>query len=967
MKLPSYSPALPLALLLLVAACSGTDRTGTQPAVPSPAEENVPSVAVNPVAGAPSGTLVLPADPAVRTGTLPNGLRYYIRKNTEPVARAELRLAVDAGTALQAPDQGGAAHFLEHMLFNGTRRFEKMELVNFLERAGVRFGPHINAYTSLDETVYMLTIPTDSAEVVNRAFDVLEDWAAYATLSEEEIDKERGVIIEEYRLRRENAQGRIGEKVVPALLGDSEYTSQYLAGDPATIEGLDYDAIRRFYREWYRPGLMAVVAVGDFDVDAYEALIKSHFSSLPNPTGAPERPTLSVPVDAATRYMVVTDPEYPYTSVEVDYIRPNQPASTVQGFRENLVAMLFNGMLNARFAEIARGAGSPFLRASAYKGGLVRPAEIYGLSAQVQEDSILTGLESVLTEAGRIRQYGFTPTELDRQRNDVLRSYAQAYAERDNTNSASLAGEYVDNFLEGEPFPGIAYEYELVQDLLPQIGVGEVNELAGELLADANRLVMVTMPEKPALTPPSETALAGVIARVADKPIQPYIDAVSTDPLVENVPQPAAVVGAARIDSIGVTVLQFANGVRLVMKPTDFKEDEVQFAAFSPGGSSLVSDEEEFIAETAPGLVARSGVGTFSRTDLEKMLAGKVVSVQPYIGDLEEGIRGSASPEDLETLFQMIYLYFTAPRADSSALSSMQDQLKAILLNRSADPQAAFQDTLQAALYNYHPRRDAPTLADVASLNVRDALRIYKDRFADASDFTFIFVGNFDEMQLAQLAQTYLGTLPATQRGEAWRNVYPELPKGVVEKEAKKGMAPQSQVAVIFSGPFDYTRENRHALRSMEEVLSLMLREELREARGGTYGVGVNSSASDRPDTTYTVTISFTTAPERVDEMVGAVMDQVDRLKAEGPSADNVVKVREQQRRERETQLEQNGFWLGVLDYYFSHDNEPPTDVLRYNQLIESTSAADIQAAARRYLNADRRVRVVLYPENYTP
>lgn len=910
-----------------------------------------------------SGTL--PVDPNVRTGTLPNGVRYYLRHNTEPKGRVELRLAVNAGTALEEADQGGVAHFLEHMLFNGTERFEKQELINFLERAGVRFGPHVNAYTSLDETVYMLTIPTDSIEIVEGAFDVLEDWAAYATLSEEEIDKERGVIIEEWRARRENVQGRILEKTVPFLLGDSRYAETLFAGKPEVIQNLDYDVFRRFYEDWYRPDLMAVVAVGDIDLDWYEQLIREHFSHLSTPENPRSRPDLSVPLREHDDYLVIADPEYPYTTVQVNYLRPAEDDSTVADYRENLISSLVNSMLNERLSEIAREPNSPFLSASVSAYRLVRPIQVSGLFAQVQEDSIAKGLEAILTEAKRVREHGFTPTELERRKLEYLRAYEKAYTERENTNSAAYADEYVSNFLEGEPIPGIAFEYELVKRLLPEITLAEVNERANEILAGDAPGVIVTMPEKPDLKQPSSAELATVFETVQHKVVAPYVDSISDKPLLTVIPEPAAVTFRHTIPELDVTEITLANGVRLVMKPTDFKKDEIRFTAFSPGGSSLVPDEDVFEAELAPTLVVQSGLGSFTRTELDKLLAGKVVSVAPNIGELEEGLSGSASPQDLETMFQLIHLYFTAPRADSSALVTLQNQYQAYLTNRSAQPGAAFQDSIQVALYGNHPRRQVPTLKDVAEFDLNTAFEIYRDRFADAGDFTFVFVGNFDVDSLTSLAQTYLGTLPTMQRTETWRDVYPDLPDGVVMKVARKGIAPQSQVAIVFNGPFEYNRKHRHALRTMADVLSLRLREELREERGGVYGVGVQPVTISEPDPQYRLVINFTTDPARVDELIQAVHEQIDSLQVNGPSADDLAKVREQQRREREVQIETNPFWLGTLHFYYNQDEENVLDVLTYPELIRDITAQDVQEAARKYLNKERYVQVVLYPENH--
>lgn len=906
----------------------------------------------------------LPLDPNVRAGTLDNGLRYYVRRNSEPEKRAELYLAVDAGSILETDDQLGLAHFVEHMLFNGTRRYPNEELIAFLESTGMRFGPDVNAYTSFDETVYTLTIPTDSVRIVEQAFDVLEDWAGHATLSDEMIDKERGVVVEEWRARDENAQGRIRDKTLPVILHGSRYKDRLPIGTPEIIREAPYETIRSFYERWYRPDLMAVVAVGDFDPDRFETLIREHFSSLEAPPGDPERATYDVPGHDSTMYAVVTDPEYPVTTATVYYKQPAEDFETVADYRERLIASLFNDMLNARLSEIARTGSAPFLGASAFRGALARPAEFYGLGAQTDEDSLLAGLEAVLTEAVRAREHGFTETELERARQEMLRGYERAYNERDKTSSAAFAREYVSHFLEDEPSPGIAYEYELVQDLLPGITVAEVNELAEELLAEENRAVVVVMPEKEGLTPPTEEQLAAAIESVDETAVEAYVDEVQDRPLIDRQLEPAEVVSTSTIPEVDVTVVDLANGVRVVMKPTDFKEDEVRFTAFSPGGSSLFSDDEAFEAETATSIVTRSGVADFDRTQLEKMLAGKIVSVAPYISETEEGFSGSASPEDLEMLFQLIHLYFTQPRSDQDAVASYQNQMRSSLENRAANPVAVFNDSLIAALYDGHVRRIPPTIEMVETVDTSDVMAFYRDRFNDAGDFTFIFAGNLDVDEVKGLAAKYLGSLPSQDRDESWRDVAPDLPAGVVETTVFEGMGQQSRVALVFSGPFDYDREHRHRIRTLGDVLTILLRRELREDRGGVYGVSVNPGTSDRPDETYTMFIHFSCDPERVDELTQAVFAVIEQLKNEGPPEDVVATVKEQQRRERETDVRTNSFWVSVLDFYFSRD-EDVLDVLRYDEMIQSTTAEEIQEAARTYLAMDRYVKGVLYPEDH--
>ena len=904
----------------------------------------------------------LPVDTAVHRDTLENGLVYYIRRNAEPAHRAELRLAVNAGSVLEDDDQRGIAHFVEHMLFNGTRRFEEGELIHFFERAGMQFGPDVNAYTSFDETVYTLEVPTDSVEILHKSFEVLQDWAAYATLSQEAIDAERGIIIEEWR-RGLGAGGRLRDKLLPELLRGSRYENRLPIGDTLTVRNAPAETLRRFYRDWYRPDLMAIVAVGDFDVTTIDSLIVAHFADLPAADAARARPVFDVAHPPETRFTVATDPEYPYTQLEVYLRRPVQVAQSVGDYRNRLVEQLFLNMLNKRLAEVARdGDSAPFLWARISRGSLARTSAHTLLVAQVEEDSIQSGLAAMLTEITRAARHGFTATELHRQKLQTHRAYEKYILEKDNRPSSALAGAYVASFLTKAPIIGIEHAFALVTKLLPDITLEDINERVRALLAHESRNVVVTLPEKEGLSPPSHDLLASTLEQVATRPVAPYVDAVTDSPLMATIPDPVDITHEQFLPRVGATAITLANGIRVLMKPTDFRNDEVLFSASSPGGASLVHDEEYFAATIATIVLSKSGVGAFDRTALMKKLAGKVVSVYPYINDLNEGLSGRASPSDLVELFQLIHLYITAPRAEAAALASFKNQQRSMLLNRETMPGSAFQDSLIAAFYGDWPRRQTPTVAQIDSLDVQQLLALYQDRFADTDDFTFVFVGNFDVDTLRTLAATYLGTLPVTDRQESWRNIEPEAPGGAVTKVARKGQEPQSQVGIIFHGPFAYDPVNRHRLRSLQAALDIHLRETLREQRAGVYSVAIQSSAMDRPVPIYTLSVYFGCDPDRAHEMTRAVFDEIAAIQTTLDLDDIVVKIREQQRRQRETNLEQNNFWLSTLRFYLEHPAEDMEDIFRYTERIDSLTAEDLRDAARKYLR-EQYVQVTLLPE----
>lgn len=911
----------------------------------------------------------LPIDPNVRKAVLDNGLTYYVRRNTEPANRAELMLAVNAGSVQEDADQLGLAHFLEHMMFNGTERFPEQSLIEFFETIGMSFGPDVNAYTSFDETVYFLRIPTDDPEIVETAFQVLEDWAGYATIADAEVETERGIILEEERLRDQNANGRLRKQILPFLLGDSRYTERQPIGDMDIIRNAPPEALRRFYRDWYRPDLMAVIAVGDFDPAAIEQKIIEHFGDLPQPEDPRPRPDFSVPDHAETRYLLVTDPEFPVTIAEISFKQPFEKLETVAAYKNLLIGRLFRSMLNFRLDEISRQADSPFLGASVGEGGLVRDVTTLSVSAQVREGEVLSGLEAALTEVERVRRHGFTQTELDRAKSETLNFYQRLFNDRENLESDSFANEYVRNFLENEAIPGIAFEYLLSGRLVPEITLEEVNRQADRYVGLDNRTVLVIGPEREADSLPSEAELATVIEAVQAKQIDPYEDTEVVDALLTDIPAPAQILSQETNEAFGIVDLTLENGVRVLLKQTDFKEEEVLFVATSPGGSSLVSDEDYPEAALIGGIVGQSGVDDVSYAELLRFLADQSVTVRPRISELEEGFAGGAGKDFLPALFQLIYLYGTAPQADEDAFATLKDQATAFLRNRELQPDAAFQDALTAARYGDTIRQGVLPLEAFETLDLDRALAIYQDRFADFSDFTFIFVGNFDVAQMIEWSQIYLGNLPATGRTETWRDVSPDPPEGVVEVPVYRGQEQQSITRLLFTGPAEQSQQNRLRLRMLEGILDILMREELREERAGVYASGVSASMQPEPDQLYEVSLAFGSDPERADELVDALFGLIEQLQTDGPRADLLEKAKAQVLRQREEQLEQNRFWLDVLELYAtgeaSGEEVDLAQLLDLEGRVQAVTVEEIQAAAVEFLPLDRYILVTLLPEGF--
>ena len=920
-------------------------------------------VAGSAIAAAQQGPLTtkIPVDPQITVGTLPNGLRYYIRKNAKPEQRAELRLVVNTGSLLEENDQRGLAHFVEHMAFNGTKNFPKQELVNFLESIGMRFGADVNASTSFDETIFMLQVPTDKPAILDKSMLILEDWAHNVSFEPAEIDKERGVVLEEWRLGR-GTQARLQDKQFPILLKGSRYAERMPIGDPEILQYFKHDRLTAFYKDWYRPDLMAVVAVGDFDPAVMQGLIKSHFTALTGPKTEKKRTVFPVPSQPGTSFAVAADKEMPSTTVEVYAKSPAEDQTTIGSYRKQIVNSLFGGLLSARLSELSQKPDAPFIAAGTGHGAFVRTAEATSISALVKEDSVQKGLEALFSETARVAQFGFTATELDRQKQNILRSLERAVAEKDKQPSGQLADELVRNFTTDEPIPGIVYEQQLYQRFLPEITLAELNGLAKTWIPDTNRVVVVSAPDKPGLTLPTEAQLSSAMSGAAAKPLTAFVDSVGSAPFFEATPTPGAVTKTTTNPSIGITEWTLSNGARVVLKPTDYKQDEIMFMAQSPGGTSLASDADYVAASSASQLIALGGLGKLSQIELRKALAGKIASASPTISELTEGLGGSASPKDLETLFQIIYLRFTAPRADPVLFSTIVTQSKAMLANQAADPEYNFFTTLQSAMSQDHLRRKPMTVETLDQMNLDKSMAFYKDRFADASDFTFFFVGTFDPATIKPLVEKYIASLPATHRTETWKDVGVHTPPTVVERTVKKGVEPKSQAALVFTGPAEYNQTQRVAIKALGYVLENRLRETLREDLGGTYSVNATGGLSRDPRPEYSFDIEFGGDPKRIDSLVKTVFDQIEKLKAGGPTEKELGDARETFLREYDQNTKSNSYWISQIAGRYQM-GEDPANLLVVPDYYKKIDAALVQNAAKTYLDLKRYVKVTLIPE----
>jgi zinc protease len=848
----------------------------------------------------------LPVDPAVRTGKLPNGLTYFIRQNKLPANRVSLRLAVNAAAIQEDDNQRGLAHFIEHMAFNGTEHFKPGELVSFLESIGARFGPHVNASTSFDETVYMLEIPTDREGYVDKGLTVLQDFAGGLSLLPEEIEKERGVVLEEWRGRL-GAGSRLTDKQLPVIFQGSRYADRLPIGLPEILRTAPRERLLAFYQKWYRPDRMAVVVVGDVPVADAEKMVVAHFAGIPARKDSVTEVDSSVPSHKETLVNMSTDPEAQGWTVSVEFKHKADEDETVRGYRKTLAENLVSQMLNLRLREISRRPNAPFIGADAGTSSIGRSLDLFELEAQVPEGKITEGLGALMTEAKRAQQYGFSADELNRAKAALLAGYERAYKERATSESSSYADEYVRHFLTKEPIPGMEMEYKIAATYLPTITADEVTALAKSLITEDNRVVLGVAPEKKDTPPPSTETLRASIARAAAAPVEPWADPTTNRALVEKVPAPGKVTARRTVPEIGATVLTLSNGVEVWLKPTDFKNDQILFSAYAPGGASLASEKDYKSASLATAMVGMGGMGGLTPIDLSKILSGKIAQASPSIGDYTQGISGSSTPKDLETALQLNYLVVTAPNMTPDAFELLKRRLAASLQNRDQNPRALFGEKIEDVNTSHHYTSKPLRLDDVNDLSLDTMKSFYAARFGNAADFTYFFVGAFTEPQITPLLEKWVASLPSTgKKAAAARDMGIKFPAATVKESVTKGKEPASQTLLSFFADPGFDEMEMHRARAAASVLTIRLREILREELGGTYGVSVGFTNTPPIKGYGLMQIQFGSAPENVDKLVAAALKEIERLKAEGPSAEDVAKVKELQPRDLETNPKQN-------------------------------------------------------------
>ncbi|WP_426064222.1 M16 family metallopeptidase [Flavobacterium sp. DSP2-3-1] len=904
----------------------------------------------------------IPFDPSVKTGKLENGLTYYIKKNAKPENKVDLRLVVNAGSILETDDQQGLAHFMEHMCFNGTKRFPKNQLVDYLQSIGVKFGQHLNAYTSFDETVYFLPIPSDNPEKLEKGFQIIEDWAFNTVLTSEEIDKERGVVLEEYRLGL-GAGKRMQARYISKMMHESHYAERLPIGQREILEKFKHQSLINFYKDWYRPNLMSVIVVGDIDVAAMEQKIISHFSGYKNPANEKPRKFYDVPNHKETFIAVESDKEASSAQVQLmykDYGAP-KPVVNVGDFKNYIVEGLFSTLLNTRLGELTNSATPPFTYGYSYYGGtFARNKKAYQSLAMSQEDKQLSALKVLVTENERAKKFGFTQGELDRSKSEFLAAIEKAYNDRDKTNSVNFVGEYQSNFLEKEPVPGIEWTYQTMKQLMPLIDLKDVNNLIKDYVKEDNRVVILTGPEKEGLKKVTEQQVLEVL-KINTDDIKPYEDAVVATSLLRNEVKNGTIVKRESNAKIGTKTLILSNGVKVVYKNTDFKNDEVLFEAVSLGGSNLYSNEDMKKVQFANGALAEAGFSGLKLNDINKFMTGKIARVNPYIGGTTEGLRGNATPKDLEYLFQMTYAYFTDLNYDPEAFEGFKQKQSSFFKNMASQPLNYFQQEFYTYLNKENPRFNGvmPTDKSWAETDYKLAYNKYKERFANASDFEFYFVGNIDDKIMEAYSIKYLASLPATDKKEKAVDLGYRMLKGDLKKVVNKGADPKSTVTIMYYGDATYSTKDAMTMQALGEVLTIKLIEQLRENESGVYGVSARGSLNKIPNGSYSFNIGFPCGPDNAEKLTASALKELQNIIDNGPDEKDVAKFKEGELADFRKDSKENRYWLSNFTRSYINGNSPE-EVLKFEEAVNAVNAKDIQNIAKKYLTKDKVIGMLM-------
>ncbi len=908
----------------------------------------------------------IPIDSSVKTGTLPNGMKYYIKKNTLPEKKVDFRLAINAGSILEDENQRGLAHFMEHMNFNGTKNYPDNKLVDFLQSIGVKFGQHLNAYTSFDETVYMLPVPLDKPGNLDAGLKVMEDWAFNATLTDEQINKERGVVLEELRLGL-GADKRMSDKYLPKLLYKSQYADRLPIGKKEVLENFKPDVIRQFHKDWYRPDLMAIVVVGDINVDEVEKKIKDNFGKYKNPSKPRERKTFDLPNHQETLVAIETDPDA--TSSMVQFIMKDadayKPDVTIEQYNQSLVENIATTMLNNRLRELVNSNNPPFTFGSVYHGGTyARTKEAFQGFAMVKEGNQLNALKVLLEETERAKRFGFTQGELDRAKAQVISNLEKSYNNRDKTESDMLVDEYVRNFLEQEPMPGIAWEYEDTKKFLPTVTLAQTNEVIRKMVKEDSRVIVITGPKKDNVSMPSEAMVLQTFDNIKMADLKPYEEKAAIKNLVKPFKSEGKIAKTETDAKLGTTTWTLNNGSKVTFKKTDFKDDEIVFSARSMGGNSLLNDTDYNKTQFAYNALTEAGVNGLSKADLTNYLAGKQVNVNPFVSGIVEGVSGRTNQKDLSSAMELMYAYFTGLNYSPEAFNAFKMKQSAMLDNMMSNPQFYFSNEHAKFLNQKNPRFIGliPMEKDWAATDYKMAYDVYKEKFANAGNFHFYFVGNIDEAKFKNEVLQYIASLPATGKKTSFKDTGYRSVTGDYTKVYKKGKDPKSMVQIVYSGEVPYNEKEALALSALGEVATIKVIEKLREDESGIYGGGARGGMNRVPYSTYNFSISFPCGPENAEKLTKSAIAELQKLMDKGPEQKDLDKYKEGEMNDYKTDMKDNSYWMNAIAKN-QLDGSDKYEILNYKEKVNALTVKDLQDVAKKYLSKNRIV-ATLMPED---
>jgi zinc protease len=905
----------------------------------------------------------IPIDPKVKIGKLSNGLTYYIRENKKPEQKVELRLAINTGSIMEDDNQQGLAHMCEHMAFNGTKNFKKNDIVSFLQKIGVGFGNDLNAYTSFDKTVYILPIPIDKPENLEKGFQVLEDWAHNVTYLTDDIEGERNIILEESRLGK-GAEDRMERKILPGLLAGSRYAYRLPIGLDSIIKNFKPDVIRKYYHDWYRPDLMSVICVGDEPVAKLEEMIKKHFSSLANPANERPRTETAMKPYATNTGMVVTDKEATNYSLSISYSAyPSKQSTTIGEYKNDIVKNIFTTLLNNRLRELTQKENPPFLYGYAYFNSFARNYDQFNAGAGVATaDAAQKGLTAVMEEVEKAKRFGFTQSELDRAKKNILARMEKSYNERNKTESSNYVDEYLRNFLENEPMPGIETEYEYNKTLLPQITLDDVNGISKILQKTPEFFVNLTGPDA-AVLPKGENLVQIASGVAARSDIKAYEEKAIASKLLNKEPVPGKIIKETADSKLGTKTWTLSNGTTVTIKKTDFKNDEIVLGASRFGGSSNYGVADKYNAAYTMGVVNAMGFGDFSPTDLQKFLSGKTIAAGATLGATTDGFSGNSTIKDLETMLQLLYLKATSPRIDETLFKSFVQKNKAQMNFLLADPQTAFIDTLIKTVYGNSP------LAPIAvphpeyfdKIDMKRAMDIYKERFGNVYGMNFAIVGSIDEAVLKPLVEKYIGGLPSVKKVFNYKDNGLRPVKGNVDLNVYKGQAEKSLILSMVNGVLPYSEELAMKANAVSEILNIKVIEELREKIQGIYGGGTNFSMEKYPYQKYSAFLYLPCGPEKIDTLLKTFKTEVGSIKSNGPQKEDLDKVKAQWIESNKTAMKRNGTWLNYL-LSAKLENKNVDRFLNYEKYVNALTVKDVQEAAKLVYNDKNVVTAILRP-----